>query len=171
LVLDDGENLVESGAILDEVDQMVVPERRLIPSDRSLRRHVVQTAAIALACAEKAQWAFYEDRVRPPGKVHMPWIEHNDAQVLGGLQQLNAAAAKLPDSGWIAGTPTISQADITAAAACSFAALARPKLQLAERFPQLFRFVERCEELPAFLDAPIPAGARLAGLLCEPFVH
>ena len=86
LVLDDGENLVESGAILDEIDHMVGPERRLTTSDGPLRRRVVQTAAIALACAEKAQWAFYEDRVRPAEKVHTPWIEHNDNQVLGGFR-------------------------------------------------------------------------------------
>jgi glutathione S-transferase len=110
LVLDDGENLVESGAILDEVDQMVGPEERLTPSHGPLRRRVVQTAAIALACAEKAQWAFYEDRVRPAEKVHTPWIEHNDRQVLGGFKQLNMAAAEIDEDGWIAGTPSISQA-------------------------------------------------------------
>jgi glutathione S-transferase len=170
LTLDDGENLVESGAILDEIDQMVSPERRLIPSAGALRRSVVQTAAIALACAEKAQWAFYEDRVRPQEKVHTPWIEHNDAQVLGGLQHLNAAAARIAATGWIAGTANISQADITTAVAASFAALARPELNLAERFPQLFRFVERCESLPAFLTAPVPDGSRLSVLLSRPFV-
>ena len=157
LALDDGENLVESGAILDEIDQMVSPERRLTPSDGPLRRRVVQTAAIALACAEKAQWAFYEDRVRPAEKVHTPWIEHNDEQVLGGFEHLNVAAARMNDDGWIAGTPNISQADVTTAVAYTFANLSRPHLELAERFPQLSRFAERCENLPAFLSAPLPA--------------
>lgn len=171
LALDDGENLVESGAILDEIDHMVSPERRLTPSDGPLRRPVVQTAAIALACAEKAQWAFYEDRVRPAEKVHTPWIEHNDEQVLGGFQHLNVAAGKVDDIGWIAGTPNISQADVTTAVAFTFAVLARPNLKLAERFPQLARFAERCENLPAFSSAPLPAGPRLMGLLSQPFVH
>ena len=74
LVLDEGTNLVESGAILDEIDHMVSPERRLTPSDGPLRRRVLQSAAMALGCADKAQWAFYEDRVRPAEKVHTPWI-------------------------------------------------------------------------------------------------
>jgi glutathione S-transferase len=171
LALDDGENLVESGAILDEIDQMVSPERRLIPSDGPLRRRVTQTAAIALACAEKAQWAFYEDRVRPAQKVHTPWIEHNDEQVLGGCQRLNVVAEKLNEGGWIAGTPNLSQADVTTAVAFTFAMLARPNLELAERFPQLARFAKRCENLPAFLSAPVPAGPRLTSLLSKPFVH
>ena len=113
LVLDDGANLVESGAILDEIDHMVSPERRLIPSDYPLRRRVVQTAAIALACAEKAQWAFYEGRVRPAEKVHTPWIEHNDKQVLAGFEHLNREVAGIDDGKWIAGMPNISQADVT----------------------------------------------------------
>ena len=170
LALDDGENLVESGAILDEIDHMVSAERRLIPNDGPLRRSVVQITAIALACAEKAQWAFYEDRVRPAEKVHTPWIEHNDEQVLGGFQHLNVIAGKIKDAGWIAGTPNISQADVTTAVALTFARLARPNLELAARFPQLARFAERCEDLPAFSSAPVPAGARLTGLLSKPFV-
>jgi len=171
LSLDDGTNLVESGAILDEIDQIVTPERRLIPGAGPLRRRVVQTAAIALACAEKAQWAFYEDRVRPADKVHTPWIEHNDQQVLGGFQHLNASAAMVDAGGWIGGTADLSQADVTTVVAYTFASLARPHLQLAERFPELARFAERCEKLPAFRSAPIPAAARLSCVLSQPFVH
>ena len=170
LVLDDGANLVESGAILDEIDQMVSPERRLIPSDGPIRRRVVQTAAIALACAEKAQWAFYEGRVRPAGKIHRPWIEHNDKQVLGGFEHLNTIAAKIDDGGWIAETANMSQADVTTAVAYTFAKLARPNLGLAERFPQLARFAERCEALPEFLQTPVPAAPVLRSLLSQPFV-
>jgi glutathione S-transferase len=171
LALQDGANLVESGAILDEIDQMVPPERRLVPSANPLRRRVVQAAAIALAAAEKAQWAFYEGRVRPAEKVHTPWIEHNDKQVLGGFELLDLTASKIEDGGWIAGTPTISQADITTAVAFTFAKLSRPNLELAERFLHLSRFTDRCESLPAFVNAPLPAATRLKGWLSKPFVE
>jgi glutathione S-transferase len=170
LVLDDGTNLVESGAILDEIDHMVSPERRLTPSNGSPRRRVLQAAAMALGCADKAQWAFYEDRVRPTEKVHTPWIEHNDNQVLGGFEHLNGAATKIDDGGWIAGTPQISQADVTTTAAFTFANLGRPHLELSKRFPELSRFVARCEALPAFLKAPLPTSSRLSSLLAKPFV-
>jgi len=157
LVLDDGATLVESSAILDEIDHMVGTKRCLIPSDGLQRRHVVQTTAIGLACAEKAQWAFYEGRVRPAEKVHTPWIEHNESQVLGGFEHLNASASKIGEDGWIAGTPNISQADVTTAVAYTFANTVRPRLGLAERFPQLSRFAGRCEALSAFLKTPVPA--------------
>jgi hypothetical protein len=140
---------------------MVSPERRLTPSNGPQRRRVVQTAAIALACAEKAQWAFYEGRVRPAEKIHNPWIEHNDKQVLGGFEHLAMAAANLDDGGWIAGTSNISQADVTTTVAYTFAKLARPNLQLEERFPQLSRFAARCELLPAFSKSPITPGYQL----------
>jgi glutathione S-transferase len=171
LVLDDGAKLVESGAILDEIDHMVSPERRLTPTDNPLRRRVTQTAAVALACAEKAQWAFYEDRVRPAEKVHLPWIEHNDRQVLGGFEHLDRVAAQSEPDGWIAGTPNVSQADVTTTAAYTFAKMARPNLQLAERFPHLSRCAGRCETLPAFVDAPLPAAPKLRSLLSKPFVR
>jgi glutathione S-transferase len=170
LVLDDGAKLVESAAILDEIDHMISPELRLTPSSNPLRRRVAQTTAIALACAEKAQWAFYEDRVRPAEKVHAPWIEHNDRQVLGGFGQLNAAAAQIDHNGWIAGTPNLSQADVTTTVSYTFAKLARPNLQLADRFPQLACFAERCESLPAFLSAPVPGAQKLMSLLSQSFV-
>jgi glutathione S-transferase len=80
LVLNDGTNLVESGAILDEIDRMVGPDRRLTPSDGPLRRRVLPTAAMALGRADKAQRAFYENRVRPAEKVRTSWIEHNEVR-------------------------------------------------------------------------------------------
>jgi glutathione S-transferase len=170
MVTDDGENLVESTAILDEIDHMVSPERRLIPSGGPLRRRVLQIAAIALGGADKAQWAFYEDRVRPAEKIHRPWIEHNDRQVLGGFEHLNAVAENIGDGAWIAGTRDISQADVTTAVAFTFANLARSDLRLTDRFPKLARFAQRCEALPAFLEAPLPGAARLTSVLSKPFV-
>jgi len=156
LVLDDGAALVESSAILDEIDRMVGPKRCLTPNGGVQRRRVVQTTAMAVACAEKAQWAFYEGRVRPAEKIHAPWIEHNENQVLGGFEYLNVVASKIDNDGWIAGTPTISQADVTTAVAYTFANIVRPELGLAQKFPQLSRFAGRCEALSAFLKAAVP---------------
>jgi glutathione S-transferase len=115
LVLDDGSNLFESAAILDEIDRLGGTERCLTPSQGLQRRRVVQTTAITVACAEKAQWSFYEGRVRPAEKLHTPWIEHNDKQVLAGFEHLDGIAAKVGRGGWIAGTQCISQADVTTA--------------------------------------------------------
>ena len=83
------------------------PEPRLIPSDYPLRRRVVEPAAIALACAEKARSGrSMRGRVRPAEKVHTPWIEHNDKQVLAGFEHLELGSGGDRWYGkWIAGMP------------------------------------------------------------------
>ena len=77
MVLDDGEALIESDAMLDEIDQMAGPARALVPPSGSQRRRVMQIMSFALASMDKQQWAFYERRFRPPEKVYQPWIDHN----------------------------------------------------------------------------------------------
>lgn len=156
LVLDDGEALVESYAILDAIDQMVGADRALTPHAGEARRRVMKVTAIALASSEKAQWAFYERRFHPEEKVHQPWIDHNDQQVVAGLRFLDGLAADAGDEGWLAGTTRLSQADITGAVAYTFANAVRPQLRLPGNLPHLAKFAARCEALPIFARAPLP---------------
>ncbi len=156
LILDDGTKLIESAAILDEIDQKVPVEQRLVPPDGELRRRVVQTTSLALACAEKAQWAFYERRVRPEEKVHEPWIEHNQRQVIGGFAALEEQLQGRGSSDWIEATGRISQADVTTTVAFTFADVVLPGLGLRERFPDLADLVARNEATDAFAAAPVP---------------
>ena len=157
LVLDDGEVLIESSAILDEIDQMVGPERALVPAAGKPRRRVMQLTALAHGCMEKGQWAFYERRLRAPELVLESWIEHNDTRLLAGFAHLDAAAVEAGDEGPIAGTPHISQADVSAAVAFTFANAVRPGLDLAKAAPHLAAFAARCETLKAFKKSPLPA--------------
>jgi glutathione S-transferase len=157
LLLDSGEVLVESYAILDEIDQIAGPAKALIPPSGPERRRVMQITAIAMASMEKAQWAFYERRFHPEEKVHQPWIDHNDAQAIGGLKYLDEIAAQIAPGGWLANTPAITQADISAAIICRSIDMIRPNLKVKSEAPHLCSFAERCERLPAFVAAPVPA--------------
>lgn len=156
LVLDDGEALVESWAIVDAIDDLA-GDKRLTPASGPARRHVMKITAVALGATDKAVWAVYEGRFHPPEKLHQPWIDHNDRQVVGGFGYLDGLAAKAGATGWLAGTPSISQADVTAAVAFTFAAKMRPALDLASCAPNLARFTARCEAMEAFAKSPIPA--------------
>ena len=156
LVLDSGEVLVESYAILDELDQIAGFEHCLIPLSGNERRHVMKVTALGVGSMEKAQWAFYEGRFRPAEKIHPPWIEHNEKQVLSGLGYLNDLAEQAGDSGWLAGTERMTQADITGVVAYSFADAVRPALEIPKRLPSLAGFASRCEAMSIFRDAPIP---------------
>jgi glutathione S-transferase len=157
LELDDGEVLIESGAILDEIDQMVGPARALVPSSGKLRRRVMQLTALAHGCMEKGQWAFYERRLRTPELVLESWIEHNDSRLVAALAHLDSVAAEAGESGWLAGTPGMTQADISSAVAFTFAKAVRPGLDVANKAPHLADFTVRCEALDAFMKSPLPS--------------
>jgi glutathione S-transferase len=157
LVWDDGEVLVESSAILDAIDDLVGPERALVPPTGRDRRHTMKVTAIALGTIDKAQWAYYEGRYHPPEKVHQPWIDHNEDQVLSGLEYLDKAAGAAGSDGWLGIPDKITQADITGTVAYSFAAAFHPHLGVAERFVGLRRLAERCEAMDAFSAAAMPA--------------
>lgn len=156
LILDDGETLVESYAIVDAIDELAGADRRLTPAAGAARRRVMKLTAIGVGAMEKAQWAFYEGRFHPPDKVHAPWVEHNDGQVLSAFAFLDEQARAAGDDGWLAGTDSMSQADIGAAVAWTFAGAVRPALDLSG-FPHLASLAARCEAREAFRRAPLPA--------------
>src|SRR6476620_11816851 len=60
LVLDDGEALIESAAILDYLDEEAGPAKRLVPESGPARRQALKTTALATGLAEKAVSLFYE---------------------------------------------------------------------------------------------------------------
>ncbi len=138
---------------------MAGPERALTPPDGKARRTVLQLTALAVASMEKAQWAFYEHRFRPEEKVHLPWVEHNEQQVLGGLSHLDQLARDAGADGWLAGSGSMSQADISGAVAYSFCRTVRPGLKLEDRVPSLAALAERSEAMEIFIRAPIPEQA------------
>lgn len=156
LILDSGEVLIESYVILDALDEMAGIEGRLTPASGSGQRLVMKETAFGVGVMEKAQWAFYEGRFRPEEKIQQPWIDHNETQVLSGLDYLNDLAQKAGGHGWLAGTERMSQADITAVVAYSFTRTVRPALGIAKRVPDFVRFVDRCEALEIFKTCPIP---------------
>lgn len=156
LVLDDGEVLIESYAMLDALDDMVGPEKALFPAGGAERRHVMRVTAAAVGTMDKSQWAAYETRFHPKEKVHQPWIDHNDKSVKGGLEYLNGLAEEAGDNGWLAGSDKMTQADISGVVAYGFAGLARPKLGVAEGYPALAAFSARLEATAPFAASPLP---------------
>ena len=155
LVLDDGDVLVESSAIIDELQNIWGDAYTLAPASGPDRRKVMQIAAIAQAVLEKAQAAFYEPRFHPEEKVHQPWIDHNDGLVEAGLKHLDGLAEAAGD-GWLTGSETISQADIMAALAVTFVKAVRKEMDVDAIAPTLSAFSAKCEALPAFKGCPLP---------------
>ncbi|MBL8661763.1 MAG: glutathione S-transferase family protein [Candidatus Odyssella sp.] len=150
LVLDDGERLIESGAILDHLMEGIAPEKSLIPAKGKERRQCLRIAAIGTGIMDKGVSAFYERTKRPAEKVHTPWHDHLKGQVTGGLQALEA----LPMTPWFLGA-RMTLADITAAVAMTFLARTNPDLVPHGRYPKLEALAAACEALPAFKASPL----------------
>lgn len=145
LQLDGGERLIESGAILDYLMELVGPAKSLVPPHGKARRDCLQLMAVASGVLDKAVNAIYEMRRRPAEKVHEPWRQHLLRQATGGLGALDQKAA----SPWMLGD-SITMADITAGVTVSFVRVMLPELVPAGLYPNLYRLTERCEALPAF---------------------
>jgi glutathione S-transferase len=147
LVLDSGETLTESSAILDFLDQQVGAARALLPTEGAPRRQALQIMALAIGAAEKSRDAIYENLFRPAEKLHQPWLDRLSSQILGALGELEKTAARSAGDYWIGGR--LSQADVSATCALSFMRDVR-QLDFTVDYPQLERLRLHCESRPEF---------------------
>jgi glutathione S-transferase len=145
LVLDDGEVLIDSAAILDHLDEVAGPDKALLPRSGAERRRALRIIALATGAIDKAGAIVYERGLRPADKMHEPWIARCRGQLGGALGALDA----LPLSPWLLGA-RMTQADITVAAMVGYLRLRLPEGQPAGRYPNLERLSAAAEALPAF---------------------
>lgn len=111
LVLDDGEVLLDSDAIVDHLDEAYGQHLRLIPTFGVERRAVLKLAAIAMGACDKGLQAAYERNHRPPEKLHQPWIDDCLAQVTNALSYIEEQI--VPGTAYLL-LDRLTQADITA---------------------------------------------------------
>lgn len=146
LVLDGGEALFESSAILDYLDELA-GERALLPRSGAARRAALHLMALATGAAEKGVLQIYEGAFRPAEKRHEPWLERCRTQMHGALAELDRACAQRSGGAWLVGD-ALSQADITATCVYTFLKEAL-SLDMAP-YPALSALAARCEALPEF---------------------
>lgn len=145
LVLDDGEVLIDSGAILDHLDEVVGPARALVPARGAPRRAALRIIAIAGGLIDKAGAIAYERNLRPPDKQYAPWLDRCAVQVASALAALEAAAP----AGWWGGDRP-NQADITVACAIGYVRMRFAEAMASGRYPASERLAAACEALAAF---------------------
>jgi len=89
LILDDGERLIDSTAILDYITELVEPERALVPCAGPARRSVLRLSAISMTLCEQIT-AHYFEQQRPTAEPEL--LERYRVQVIGGLRALDEAS-------------------------------------------------------------------------------
>jgi glutathione S-transferase len=90
LVLESGEVLADSAAIIDHLDEVHGRDRALTPPHGAERRAVLQVAALMMGACDKLLAAAYERNRKPPEKVHEPWREDCIAQATHALVAIDA---------------------------------------------------------------------------------
>ena len=156
LVLDGGECLADSAAILDHLDEIAGPERALLPASGRARRDALQKIVFATGISDKAVAITYERR-KAAGKVDESWIARCRSQQDGALAALeDRFAAEAP------GNAGLMQAEVTVGTMLGYVRLRQPETLPPGRYPALEALSARAEDLPAF-KACLPTLKEIGG--------
>jgi glutathione S-transferase len=158
LIADDGEALIESGAILDWLDEQVSPDKALIARTGPQRRQALKTCALATGLADKAVSLVYEQVIHARGTP--VWVARCRAQIGGVLQALEADRAARPGPWWFG--ERLGHADIMVACALRFVGEALPEAYVPGDWPALAAHAAACEALPVFQAVAKPFAVTLA---------
>jgi glutathione S-transferase len=147
LVLDDGEVLIESAAILDALDEIAGAERPLIARDGAARRATLHVCALATGLADKAVSLLYERVLRPDARQSAEWTERCATQILSVLDVLEADRDGRAGDFWFG---RLGHADVAVTCALRFVREAHPELLARAVCPALLAQAQRCEAMPCF---------------------
>jgi glutathione S-transferase len=152
LVLDDGEALIDSTAILDYLDELVGPENAMLAPRGVERRRQLRTIALATGLGDKSVSLVYE-RVLRKEQLAL-WVARCAAQISGVLDVLEKERAGVTSPYWFG--ERIGHADIAVTCVLRFTGEAHPQLFNAARHPALAAHAARCEALPPFQEIVQP---------------
>lgn len=152
LVLDDGEALIESGAILDYLDEQAGPAKALIAASGPERRAALKRVALATGVADKAVSFFYM-RIFA-SDVDAGFAERSRAQITEGLAALDAECAGRAGNWWHGETP--GHDDIAVACVARFVSEAWSDLVSLGDYPALAAHCAAAEARPEFMATAKP---------------
>jgi glutathione S-transferase len=151
LVLDNGEALIESVAILDHLDELVGPARAMIADSGDRRRQALKVCALATGLADKAVSLIYERVMHQTTSDQ--WIARCRTQIADVLTALEVDRPR-SDRFWFG--DAIGHADVAVACALRFTREAHPGLFDAQRWPTLAVHAATCEALKPFQEIVQP---------------
>lgn len=146
LVLDSGEALIESGAILDHLDEQVGRDRALIADAGPERRAALQRVALACGIADKAVSYFYATLFST--SLDTGFAARCEEQIRAGLKALDTQCTARGQAWWFGSRP--GHDDIAVACVTRFVSEAYPALYAEREHPALARHCAAAEDLPVF---------------------
>ena len=155
LVCDDGEVLMDSTLIIEYAEALASSRRSLMPAGISERQHALRVIGLALAACEKSVQIIYERQLRPPEKLHEPWVARVTGQLLAACAALDSEIRVRPPT---MTSQAIDQAGLSAAVAWDFTQQTIPEVVAAANHPALIELSSKAEGLPEFLAAPYGSG-------------
>jgi glutathione S-transferase len=145
LVLDDGEILFDSRAIIDYLDANASAERRLAPIQEPHRRQVLKIEVVGIGLAEKVYERGIEHTRRAPGTSDLKWRSRLELQIASACRWLESRVT----SGWFYGN-SLTRADLAVAVSMQYLERVLPQLESVSLYPRLQEHRQRCEALAAF---------------------
>lgn len=155
LVLDSGEALIDSAAILDHLDEVHGRDGALIAAAGEARRAALRRIALATGTADKAVSFFYARLFAP--SLDPAFTERSEGQIRAGLAALEAEAAVRSGDWWHGNEP--GHDDIAVACVVRFLSEAYAHLVRLADYPALADHSARAEarsEFQAISQAFIP---------------
>ncbi|MEM6661579.1 MAG: glutathione S-transferase family protein [Pseudomonadota bacterium] len=150
LVIETGDVIIESAAILDYLDCRVGPDQSLTPPPGPLRDRCRRITAVAQALIDKGRELRYEVHLRPPETRYEPFVERWTGQLTDALGALD----RMLGTPFAAGE-RLTQADITAGVLVTMYRINFPTLIEDGRYPALEALAARTHSMPAFQAAAL----------------
>jgi glutathione S-transferase len=152
LVCDDGTVLMDSTLIVDYLENVVAPQKRLMPAAAAERVEALRLVGLAMAACEKCVQIVYEKEQRPADKRHDPWRLRVEGQANAAFGVLERAAEK--PKPWLQGEK-FNAADVAVACAWRFGQYYNAIEVPAANYPALVAYSKRAEALPEFASTPL----------------
>ena len=155
LILESGEVLIDSAAIIDHLDEVAGPARALTPAHGDERRRVLQAVALATGLMDKCVALFFERLFHIDKHINRDF----EARM---MQQIGAALDRLEHD---CGAPwffddRMTQADVTTGCLVGYMKMRVPDVFPPEKYPKLHHLALHCETKEDFVKArPSPEEA------------
>ena len=148
LILETGETLIDSSAIIDHLDEMAGPARALTPAHGPERRKVLQVVVTALGTADKAVALFFERLFHSDKHINKDFEKRMLSQIMAALTKLESDCG----TPWFVDS-RMSQADITIGCMLGHIKMRVPEAFPANKFPKLHALSLHCETKEDFVRA------------------